>query len=193
MMKELLCQQFCTMWFTWVYRPASWLPFRSSWELTVRYFSDHSSCELKKIMEYFYKLNTNEQNSGHEGVKNPRESSLFENRVISGSCMYQPRNSAFFQNFYGSTATVRTHVRFVASRHLLFFSQRNMGRKIDTCKGAWEEKENGEKASCFSSFLLLMRCELAKSFPLITGRIQTNDWARVWTRVLPLCRVCVLS
>lgn len=193
MMKELPCQQFCIMWFTWVYRPASWLPFRSSWELTVRYFSDHSSCELKKIMEYFCKLNTNEQNSGHEGVKNPRKSSLFENREISRSYMYQPRSSAFFQNLYGSTATRRTHVRFVASRYLLFFSQRNMERKIDARKGAWKGEEKGGKASCFSSFLPLMHCKLTKSFPLTTALIQISDWVRVWTPVIPLCRVCALS
>ena len=174
MMKELLCQQFCIIWFTWVYRPASWLPFRSSWELTVRYFSDHSSCGLKKIMEYFYKLNTNEQNSGHEGVKNPRKSSLFENRVISGSCMYQPRNSDFFQNLYESTATGRTHVRFVASRYLLLFSQRNMERKIDARKGAWEGEEKGGKASCFSSFLPLMGCELTWQILLINHCANTD-------------------
>jgi len=151
MMKELLCQQFCIMWFTWVYRPASWLPFRSSWELTVRCFSDHSSCELKKIMEYFYKLNTNEQNSGHEGFKNPRKSSLFENRVISGSYMHQPRNSAFFQNLYGSTAKGRTpaHVRFVASRYLLFFSRRNMERKLTHAKALGKERKKVEKLRVF--------------------------------------------
>ena len=39
---------------------------------------------MKENNGYFYKLNTSEQNSGHEGVKNPRKSSLFENCVING-------------------------------------------------------------------------------------------------------------
>lgn len=88
--------------------------------------------------------------------------------------MYQPRNSDFFQNLYGSTATGRTHVRFIASRYLLFFSQRNMERKIDARKGAWEGEEKGGKASCFSSFLPLMSCELTWQILLINHRANTD-------------------
>ena len=42
------------------------------------------------------------------------------------------------------------------------FSQRTMERKIDAHKGAWER---GRKC-VFSSFFLLMHCELTKSFRL---------------------------
>ena len=53
-----------------------------------------------------------------------------------------------------------------------------MERKIN-CLKALRKKEE-KMTSRFSSFLSLVHCELTKSCPFVTARIEISDRVRVW-------------